>query len=134
MGDAGAPPDTVQTALAALLNGTAALQAAVAASYSANELNDEHSRLSLSTPLFPSEETEARIADATITTTNPRGTDRDPDKRRAVADYHKKRGRKIAEVKRQLPHDGYINDTLGPDKHDAYEIHPITSKDLIANF
>ena len=101
MGDAGAPPDTVQTALAALLNGTAALQAAVAASYSANELNDEHSRLSLSTPLFPSEETEAKIADATITTTNPRGTDRDPDKRRAVADYHKKRGRKIAEVKRQ---------------------------------
>ena len=86
MGDAGAPPDTVQTALAALLNGTAALQAAVAASYSANELNDEHSRLSLSTPLFPSEETEAKIADATITTTNPRGTDRDPDKRRAVAD------------------------------------------------
>ena len=131
MGDAGAPPDTVQTALAALLNGTAALQAAVAASYSANELNDEHSRLSLSTPLFPSEETEAKIADATITTTNPRGTDRDPDKRRAVADYHKKRGRKIAEVKRQLPHDGYINDTLGPDKHDAYEFHPITSKDLI---
>ena len=49
----------------------------------------------------------------------------------AVADYHKKRGRKIAEVKRQLPHDGYINDTFGPDKHDAYEFHPITSKDLI---